>query len=285
MQPDDFEFLARILKERSGLVLTKDKGYLVENRLMPLVREKRLKNLGDVVAALKTGDQALTAAVVEAMMAKDTGFFRDWKPFQHIQTVVLPNLIAARKTKRAFRILCAGVSTGQEAYSVAMLLDRYAAALGGWHVEIIGVDLSQAAIASASAGLYSQFDVQRGLPIRSLLKYFEKKEDDAWRVVDTLRTHTTFKTWNLLDDLYPLGRFEVVLCRNVLPYFDLQTKFGAVQKIARSMTDDGVLYLGLQETLSGISNSFKAIHAQLGIYAVHRADAPAVKSLALPTKA
>ncbi len=284
MQPDDFEFLARILKERSGMVLTKDKGYLIENRLMTLVREKRLKNLGDIVTALKSGDQTLTVAVVEAMMAKDTGFFRDWKPFQHIQSVVLPNLIATRKAKRAFRILCAGVSTGQEAYSLAMLLDRYAAALSGWNVEIIGVDISQGAIDSAARGVYSQFDVQRGLPIRSLLTYFEKIEDDAWRVVDSLHARTTFKTWNLLDDLYPLGRFDVVLCRNVLAYFDLQTKFGAVQKIARSLADDGVLYLGHQEALSGVSSSFNTIHAQQGIYALHRADGPALKSLALPPK-
>jgi len=281
VQPDDFEFLARLLKERSGLVLTKDKGYLVENRLMPLVRARRFKNLIEMVAALKGGEQSLAESVVEAMMAKDTGFFRDWKPFEHVRTVALPNLLAARKAKRAFRILCAGVSTGQEAYSLAMIMDEMGAAVDGWTVEILGIDLSATAISAATSGLYSQFDVQRGLPIRKLLAYFQK-EDDSWRLSEKLRTRATFKAWNLLDDLFPLGRFDLVLCRNVLPYFDMQTKFAVLQKLSRSMTDDGVLYVGLQEVLSGVSASFQAVDAALGIYAAHRPDVSKARSLAVP---
>lgn len=172
MQPDDFDFLARLLKERSGLVLTKDKGYLVENRLTPVVRQRRYKSMMELVGALKTGEQALAEAVVEAMMAKDTGFFRDWKPFEHFRNRVLPNLLTARKTKHSFRILCAGVSTGQEAYSLAMILDGLGHALAGWQAEIVGIDLSPVALTVATAGLYSQFEVQRGLPVRTLLKHF-----------------------------------------------------------------------------------------------------------------
>jgi chemotaxis protein methyltransferase CheR len=279
MQPDDFEFLARLLKERSGLVLTKDKGYLVENRLMPLVRTRRHRGIVDMVAALRAGEPALAEAVVEAMMAKDTGFFRDWKPFEHFRSVVLPNLIAARRARRAFRILCAGVSTGQEAYSLAMILAARGDALEGWQAEIVGIDLSAAAVAAAAAGLYSQFDVQRGLPIRGLLAHF-RKEDDSWRIAEDLRTRAAFKTWNLLDDLFPLGRFDVVLCRNVLPYFDMQTKFAVLQKLGRSMTDDGVLYVGLQEPLAGVSASFQPVDVRLGIYAAHRPDIARLRSLA-----
>jgi chemotaxis protein methyltransferase CheR len=283
VQPDDFEFLARLLKDRSGLVLTKDKGYLVENRLMPLVRARRHKNLAEMIVALKGGEQSLSEDVVEAMMAKDTGFFRDWKPFEHFRTIVLPNLLAARKAKRSFRILCAGVSTGQEAYSLAMQLEELGAELNDWTVEILGIDLSGAAVSAAAAGLYSQFAVQRGLPIRKLLAYFQK-EDDSWRLSEKIRVRAAFKAWNLLDDLFPLGRFDVVLCRNVLPYFDMQTKFAVLQKLSRSMTDDGVLYVGLQEPLSGVSGSFQAVDARLGIYAAHRPDVSKAKSLATPQK-
>jgi chemotaxis protein methyltransferase CheR len=283
VQPDDFEFLARLLKERSGLVLTKDKGYLVENRLMPLVRKQRLRNVVDMVAALRGGEPALAESVVEAMMAKDTGFFRDWKPFQHFRNVVLPNLLTARKAKRAFRVLCAGVSTGQEAYSLAMILSEYPQQLDGWQVEILGIDLSSVAIAVATSGLYSQFDVQRGLPIRALLKYFQK-EDDSWRLAETTRSRASFKPWNLLDDLFPLGRFDVVLCRNVLPYFDMQTKFSVLQKLSRSMTDDSVLYVGVQEALSGVSTSFHAVDVDLGIYKSQRPDVSKTKTLAIPNK-
>jgi chemotaxis protein methyltransferase CheR len=283
VQPDDFEFLARLLKERSGLVLTKDKGYLVENRLLPLVRKRRLRNIVDMVAALKSGEQALAENVVEAMMAKDTGFFRDWKPFEHFRHVVLPNVIAARKAKRAFRILCAGASTGQEAYSLAMILDEHAAQLEGWHVELLGIDLSPLAVEAATTAVYSQFDVQRGLPIRKLLKHFQK-EDDSWRLNESIRMRATFKAWNLLDDLFPLGRFEVVLCRNVLPYFDMQTKFAVLQKLSRSMTDDGVLYVGMHDVLSGVSASFLPVDVRLGIHAAHRPEVSKAKSLAAPIK-
>lgn len=281
MQPDDFEFLARLLKERSGLVLTKDKGYLVENRLMALVRERRFKNLVEMIAALKNGEKTLSDGVVEAMMSKDTGFFRDWKPFEHFRTVVLPNALAARKAKRNFRILCAGASTGQEAYSVAMILDDVASSIADWNIEIVGIDLSASALTFATEGFYSQFDVQRGLPIRALLKHFQK-DDDSWRLADKIRSRVAFKQWNLMEDLFPLGRFDVVLCRNVLPYFDMQTKFAVLQKLARSMADDGVLYVGLQEPLSGVSASFQAVDMKLGVYATHRPDVVKGTSLAAP---
>ncbi|MBL8644565.1 MAG: protein-glutamate O-methyltransferase CheR [Rhodospirillaceae bacterium] len=281
MQPDDFEFLARLLKERSGLVLTKDKGYLVENRLMPVVRQKRLKTLAELLTALKNGEAAVAEHVVEAMMFKDTGFFRDWKPFEHFRHTVLPNLLATRKAKKTLRILCAGVSTGQEAYSLAMILDQAREAWAGWTAEIIGIDLSAPALTYAATGLYSQFEVQRGLPIRMLLKHFQK-EDDSWRLKDAIRGMAELKVWNLMDDLFPLGRFDVVLCRNVLPYFDMQTKFAVLQKLGRSMSDDGVLYVGLHEPLSGVSTSFQAVNARLGIYVSGRAEAAKIATLAAP---
>jgi len=283
MVPDDFEYAARLMKERSGLVLTRDKGYLLENRLMPVVRQHNFKSFHELVAALRTGDATLQSSAVDAMMAKDTAFFRDWKPFVHFAKIVLPNLMQARREKRHFRILCAGVSTGQEAYSIAMLIRDAAAQLTGWRAEIVGVDLSASAIAAAEAGHYTQFDVQRGLPIKALLRSFTR-DDSGWQLNGDIRGRVNFQTWNLLDDIFPLGRFDVVLCRNVMVYLDLQAKIDLLQKLSRSLADDGVLYLGTQEPLMGVSAAFRPVNRDLGIYAVHRLDKLVLNSLALPQK-
>ena len=283
MVPDDFEYAARLIKERSGLVLTRDNGYLLENRLMPVVRQHNFKSFHELVAALRTGDATLQSSAVDAMMAKDTAFFRDWKPFVHFAKIVLPNLMQARREKRHFRILCAGVSTGQEAYSIAMLIRDAAAQLTGWRAEIVGVDLSASAIAAAEAGHYTQFDVQRGLPIKALLRSFTR-DDGGWQLNGDIRSRVNFQTWNLLDDIFPLGRFDVVLCRNVMVYLDLQAKIDLLQKLSRSLADDGVLYLGTQEPLMGVSAAFRPVNRDLGIYAVHRLDKLVLNSLALPQK-
>ncbi|MDX2143567.1 MAG: protein-glutamate O-methyltransferase CheR [Rhodospirillaceae bacterium] len=280
MAPDDLEFLAQLLKDRSGLVLTKDKGYLLENRLMPVVRGRQFKKLADMIGALRLGNAGLTEDAVDAMLPKDTGFFRDWTPFEHFRKVVITNALKLRSAKKTLRVLCAGVSTGQEAYSIAMAVHE-ARGLVGWPCEIVGIDLSPSALKAAEAAVYSQFDVQRGLPIRVLLKYFTKDEE-SWRLNDPIRAIPKFQFWNVLDDLFPLGRFDVILCRNVLPYFDMQTKFNVVQKLSRALTDDGVLYVGLREPLSGVSTSVKAADADLGIYVVNRAERGISQSLADP---
>ncbi len=279
MSPEDFEAAARFVKDRSGLVLTRDKTYLLENRLMPVVRELRLKSASELIGAAIAGDMTLQTAVIDAMMAKDTAFFRDWKPFVHFRTVVLPNIRVSRGMKGRFRILSAGVSTGQEAHSVAMTIRDVLPSFPGWEIEVVGIDIAASAIASATKGVYSQFDVQRGLPIRTLLHYFTK-QDDAWILNAGVRDMVKLQTWNLLDDLFPLGRFDAIFCRNVLVYLDLKTKLDVLQKLARLLVDDGVLYLGTNETVTGVSSNFRAVDPELGIYAVHRADRPSSLSLA-----
>lgn len=280
MSPEDFETAAQLLRTRSGLVLTRDKAYLLENRLMPVVREQQLKSVSELIASLRGGDPRLETAVIDAMMAKDTGFFRDWKPFMHFRTVVLPNIRVSRGMRAKFRILAAGVSTGQEAHSIAMTIKDVASSFPGWQIEVVGIDISASAIAAATRGSYSQFDVQRGLPIRTLLQHFTK-HDDVWTISDNVRNMVKFQEGNLLDDLYPLGRFDAVFCRNVLVYFDLRTKLDVLQKIGRLLVDDGVLYLGQTESISGVGSNFRAVDANLGIYAAHRADRPASMSLAV----
>ena len=269
MTPEDFTFVARLLKDQTGLVLTRDKAYLVENRLQSVVREHRFADLAELMSEVRGGNPAAITDLIDAMMSKETGFFRDWKPFKHLAEVVLPNLRRARLSKRSFRILCAGCGSGQEVYSVAMQILEEAQHFAGWRVEIVGVDISASAITSAERGVYNQFEAQRGLPIRRLLRHFTK-DGSGWRINDNLRRMVSFRVWNILEDMVPLGRFDIVLCRNVLIAFDQQTKVATLQKLARQLTDDGVLYVGVNESVTGVSGAFRVIASNLGIYAAQR---------------
>ena len=265
LRPDEFEFLARVLKERSGLVITPDKGYLLESRLMPVARTRGLAGLSDIVGKIRANDESLARDVTEAMTTNESFFFRDDKPFAQFREMVLPRMMAARAGKKAMRIWSAACSSGQEAYSLAMILKEEQAKLAGWHIEIIGTDISVEMLDKAKAGLYSQFEVQRGLPIQLLIKYFKKK-DESWQIDPAIRGMVQFREWNLLRDLKPLGQFDVVFCRNVLIYFDQPTKTQVLEAIARQMPNDGLLYLGGAETVLGISDRFKPLPNQRGIY-------------------
>ncbi len=266
MKTDDFLFLSTLVKERSGLVLTEDKAYLLESRLMPVARKRGMKGLEELVSSLKARmDNALADEITEAMTTNESFFFRDIKPFDIFRDTVLPNLLKTRASKKSFRIWCAAASSGQEPYSIAMVLKEAAAQLQGWRIEIVGTDISKEMLDKAKAGLYSQFEVQRGLPVQHLVKYF-KKRDDLWQIDSALRGMVQYKEFNLLDDMKSLGTFDVVFCRNVLIYFDQQTKGEVLGKIAQQMTDDGVLYLGGAETVLGISDAFKPVQGLRGIY-------------------
>jgi len=265
LRPDEFDFIAKLLKERSGLVITPDKGYLLESRLMPLARARGLNTLSDIVTKMKAHDEALARDVTEAMTTNESFFFRDDKPFTQFKEMVLPLMLSARAGKKAIRIWSAACSSGQEAYSLAMILKEEQARLAGWHIEIVGTDISMEMLEKAKAGLYSQFEVQRGLPITLLVKYFKKK-DESWQIDPGLRSMVQFKEWNLLRDLKPLGQFDVVFCRNVLIYFDQPTKAQVLESISKQMPADGLLYLGGAETVLGISERFKPVANQRGIY-------------------
>ena len=276
MNPDDFDFISQFFKSRSGLVLTRDKAYLLESRLMPVARKKGMKTLDELIAAIRMGrDQALLGEVTEAMTINESFFFRDIKPFDLFRDTVLPQLIESRATKRNIRIWCAACSSGQEPYSLAMILREASAQLAGWRIEIVGTDISGEMVAKARAGLYSQFEVQRGLPIQMLVKYF-KKEGDLWQIDSALRAMVRFREFNLLDDMRGLGTFDVVYCRNVLIYFDNPTKGQVLKNIRGIMPDDGVLFLGGAETVLGISDDFKPIPNLRGLYAPAAADNSAV---------
>lgn len=259
-----FSALAAFLHARSGLVLGPDKTYLVETRLGPLMRREGIADLGALVARLNASE-ALAREVVELMTTNETFFFRDGKPFEHVKTSALRRLHAARPAGQPIRIWSAACSTGQEAYSLAMIVAEARAWLGERRVEIVGTDLSREVLARAREGLYSQFEVQRGLPIQLLVKHF-RQEGTSWRISEELRAMVTWREGNLLGDLRPLGRFDIVFCRNVLIYFDQPTKARVLAAIAAQMPDDGVLYLGGAETVLGITDRFAAIPGERGAY-------------------
>jgi chemotaxis protein methyltransferase CheR len=263
--PFDYEFLRKLLKERSGLDLSADKQYLVESRLIPLARRVGLSGIPELVVKMKGGgSDALTADVVEAMTTNETFFFRDKIPFDHLREAVLPALAQARASRRSLRIWCAASSTGQEPYSIAMCVKGFAA-LAGWRVEIMATDLSQSVLEKAKAGIFSQFEVQRGLPIQMLVKHFTQV-GELWQLNADIRAMVQHRQLNLLQDFSHLGTFDVIFCRNVLIYFDPDTKAGIFERLSRMLESDGVLALGAAESVVGISDAFKPYPERRGLY-------------------
>lgn len=266
MNVSDFELIAQLLKERSGLALSKDKAYLLESRLNPVARKWNFAGFDELAQAVRAGrDEALLVEVTEAMTTNESFFFRDQKPFEQFTGMVLPHLLENRKNQRSFRIWSAACSSGQEPYTLAMLLKENAAKLEGWKVDIVATDLSNQILDKARAGLYSQFEVQRGLPITLLVKYF-KQTGERWQIDEGIRKMVKFQKFNLLDSMKPLGRFDVVFCRNVLIYFDPPTKSKILANVAEQMPADGFLYLGGAETVLGTTDRFQVLTGQRGIY-------------------
>jgi len=273
MNVTDFEVIAALLKERSGLALNKEKAYLLESRLNPVARKWNFSGFDELAQAIRTkGDEALLVDVTEAMTTNESFFFRDQKPFDQFNDMVLPHLLEARAAKRSFRIWSAACSSGQEPYTLAMLLQEHADKLAGWRVEIVATDLSNEILDKAKEGLYSQFEVQRGLPITHLVKYFVQV-GDRWQIEDSLRKMIRFQQFNLLGDLSALGKFDVVFCRNVLIYFDTPTKTKVLNGIADLLPADGFLYLGGAETVLGTTDRFEIMQGQRGIYSLATAGA------------
>ncbi|QDW40717.1 protein-glutamate O-methyltransferase CheR [Bradyrhizobium sp. KBS0727] len=265
MTPLDYEYLRKLLKERSGLDLSADKQYLVESRLVPLARRSGLQGIPELVSIMKGGAEALIAEVVEAMTTNETFFFRDKVPFDHLKETVLPALVQARAARRTLRIWCAAASTGQEPYSIAMCLKEAGAMLSGWRTEIIATDLSHGVLEKARAGVFSQFEVQRGLPIQMLVKYFTQS-GELWQLNADIRSMVQYRQLNLLQDFSHLGTFDIIFCRNVLIYFDQATKVSIFDRMSRMIEPDGVLALGAAESVVGITNAFKPLPDRRGLY-------------------
>jgi chemotaxis protein methyltransferase CheR len=262
----EFEFLRGFLKARSGLSLTAEKRYLVESRLAPVCRRFELDDLSELISGLKVGrDHDLEKVVVEAMTTNETFFFRDKVPFDLFKDVLLPRYREARAATRRLRIWCAAASTGQEPYSLAILLSEAAARLAGWQVEIVATDISTDVLDRAKAGLYSQFEVQRGLPIQLLLKYFTQV-GDQWQISPQIRAMVDYRPLNLIKDFGYLGTFDIVYCRNVLIYFDAPTKTDVLKRLSNALAPDGSLLLGSAETVIGLTDALAPDPAHRGLY-------------------
>jgi chemotaxis protein methyltransferase CheR len=278
--PSDYEYLRKLLKERSGLDLSADKQYLVESRLIPLARKNGLIGIGELVQKVKGGSDALTIDVIEAMTTNETFFFRDKIPFDHLRQSVVPQLLQARAGRRSLRIWCAASSTGQEPYSIAMLLKEFSHELTGWRVEIVATDLSLGVLEKARAGIFSQFEVQRGLPIQLLVKHF-RQVGELWQLNADIRAMVQHRQLNLMQDFSHLGTFDVIFCRNVLIYFDQDTKIGVFNRLAKSLEADGVLALGAAESVVGVTDAFKPFPERRGLYRPNPARGTRLASAAL----
>ena len=278
MNIEDFNLLSKLIKDRSGLTLTKDKAYLLESRLLPVARKWNLKSLDELVMRLRTRSEAgLVRDVVEAMTTNESFFFRDIKPFDQFKQVILPHLLQTRAAPRSIKIWSAACSSGQEPYTLGMILKEERQKLIGWNIDILATDLSTEILAKAQAGLYSQFEVQRGLPIQLLVKYF-KQAGDRWQIDSAVREMVRYRPFNLLDELSGLGQFDVIFCRNVLIYFDQPTKQMVLERMAKQLAPDGFLYLGGAETVVGITDKFQPMANHRGIY--HHANPAAAARVA-----
>jgi len=266
MNKADFALFARILKERSGLLMTAQKSYLIESRLMPVAVKHGLASVGQLADVLRAKpDAGLIRDMIEAMTTNESFFFRDIKPFEQFRTIVLPELLRARAATRRLRLWSAACAAGQEPYSLAMILADEQARLAGWRVTLLASDISGEMVARAQAASYSQFEVGRGLPLKYLVRYFDP-ESDRWQLKPELSKMVQFRTINLLDDLTELGRFDAIFCRNVLIYFDQETKTSLLDRVAGMLPPDGFLCLGGAETTLGVSDRFDAIADQRGLY-------------------
>jgi chemotaxis protein methyltransferase CheR len=277
--PTDYEYLRKLLRDHSGLDLSADKQYLIESRLLPLSRKIGLSGISELVKKMKGGSPSTTTQVVEAMTTNETFFFRDKLPFEHFRDAIMPEILRSRATRRSIRIWCAAGSTGQEPYSLAMCLKEMGAAIAGWRIEILASDLSQEVLEKSRAGIYSQFEVQRGLPVQMLVKYF-RQTGEFWQINADVRAMVQHRQLNLLHDFSQLGVFDVIFCRNVLIYFDHDTKIDIFNRLARKIEPDGFFVLGAAETVVGITDVFKPYGQRRGLYRPNELRATLPRGLA-----
>ena len=253
-----FTLLQRFVRDHAGLALEEEKRYLIESRLQPVMRDEKIQSL-DVLAQKLLSDPRsdLATLVIEALTINETSFFRDRALFTAFAERLLPALIAEKKDQRRLRVWCAGCSTGQEPYSLAMLIDEQARDLSGWQVEIVATDLSASVVENARRGIYSQFEVQRGLPVKMLLRYFTQ-QGDSWRISDYLRAKISFRAQNLMNVPRDAGKFDIIFCRNVLIYFDVATKRQVLGRLAGALAPAGYLVLGAAERVGGLSDVLRS---------------------------
>jgi len=258
--------LAGLLEARTGQQLTMSRRWRIETALSSLLRERGIGTLDELITILVMGKEpSLSQKVVEALLNNETYFFRDRTPFDGLQRHALPELARRREKSKRLRIWSAGCSTGQEVYSLSMLFAEEPEKWRGWTIDILGSDVSTSCIDRARSGVYSQFEVQRGLGINQMIKWFEEAPD-GWRAVETLRKPIRFQVHNLLEPFPHPGDFDIVLCRNVLLYLSPEKKALAFERLAGALADDGWLMLGAGETVIGQTSKLGADTSARGLY-------------------
>jgi len=241
--------LQTYLHRRSGVLIDADKFYFIENRLGPLAQSYHEDSVETLFRRLeRTGDPQLERAFIDAFLTNETFFFRDRMLFDLIRSRIFPELSLAKGKEHRLRIWCSACSTGQEAYSLAMVIDEEMMRFSGWSIEILATDLSDRALHSAKAGLYTNFEVQRGLPIQYLLRHFQRA-GDRWQIANHLKSRIRFEMRNLMDSFHDAGKFDLILCRNVLIYFDEPTRRHILKRLTQSLQPEGYLALGASESL------------------------------------
>lgn len=253
----EFNYVRRLVLDQSAIVLEEDKGYLVESRLLPLARREGFASINLLVQKLQSGPiNGLHHRAVEAMTTNETTFFRDVHPFEALKKSILPDLMARRAGERALNIWCAASSSGQEPYSLSILIRENFPQLLTWKLRILATDLSTDILARAREGRYSQLEVNRGLPAALLVKYFEKRGCD-WYVRDDIRNMVDYQIVNLSTAWPPLPAMDIVMIRNVLIYFGVETKKAILARVRKVLKPDGYLFLGAAETTFSIDESFE----------------------------
>ena len=250
---EDFEFIRRLLRERSAIAIEPGKEYLVESRLAPLARREGLTSVADLIQVLRSGATRLTTAAVEAMTTNETSFFRDIHPFEALRTDVIPRILGANGGGR-LSMWSAAAATGQEAYSLALLVREHFRHVSS--VTILGTDLSHSVLDRARSGRFTQLEVNRGLPASLLVRYFEQ-DGVEWRIGESVRRMVTFRHANLAQPLTGIPPIDVIFLRNVLIYFDPATKRKVLAEVARILRPGGFLFLGAPETTYGIDPSYE----------------------------
>jgi chemotaxis protein methyltransferase CheR len=261
----DLSVIQHFILQRTGIMLTPEKRYLIETRLDPVMRQLGLPSLNAVAAKLKFGDRALETAMIDAITTNETLFFRDKIPFELFENIVMPQLIAARRSTGKIRIWCAACSSGQEPFSLAMILDEMKAKLGNITVEIVATDISERVLAQAREGLFTQFEVQRGLPVRYLLKHFTQ-QGTRWKLNPDIVQKVQFRSLNLLQTFRNHGPFDMIFCRNVLIYFAEATKRDILKRLSEVLVPDGYLALGGAETVLGLSQELAPHKTERSLY-------------------
>ena len=259
LRPEVFGFFADLVRKTSGISLGKEKEYLIESRLGELARVLGMKDVEELYEKVRgRPGPELLERIVEAMTTNETYFFRDQHPFEALRKEVIPALMERNKAERSLRFWSAAASTGQEAYSIALVVKEYFPELSNWKVRILGTDISKSAIEKAAQGRYTQVEVNRGLPVTFLIKYF-KQNGALWMLAPEVKELVEFQTFNLLSSTKGLGVFDCIFLRYVLIYFDKDTKQAVLNKIERSLRPGGYLFLGATETPVGLSSQMRRV--------------------------